>query len=203
MHKKIIKKRVKIMNYKILLIVLLTIPSNLLPITFISTIKKQATVNIYLSTQPIEIVDLICPLSFNQMGILTSYSLMANPLDQILYWKPFVFNSAFPAITPAMHVTVPTKTNNPCTISLTPDALRALAQENINQVYVLILLRTYFYNFTTKEATFFDDEILMAEFKNLNATITIEASGLIAPSQFDNVPPQLQGIYPMAIGNAT
>lgn len=195
--------KVLMKNKILILFIAFAMSSSLKPLTITNNLSKWTTIDIYISQKKMTRAALISPTSFNPDAILVNYSLMPNSLGQISVWQT-IFTPDINALTPtaSQHFTLPTKMENPCILTITQEELQTVARKELNEVFVYILQRTYAYDFVTKKAAFFANKVLMEEFKSLDAEINVEASGLIAESQFNRVPPHLRGMYPLAIGSS-
>lgn len=177
--------------------------SNVEGLTFTSTLSNQAEIDISVSQIEPEDTSFENPVNLNPADTIALYSYLLSG-QQIRYWEKIFSQFAINLlILPTGRFFLPQIKPNPFSIILEETDILEIAQNSISQVYVLITQRTYEYEPYTKTITFFADAVLFAGFVSLNTTITIIASGIIAPSKYFLVPPQLQNIYPIASGSAS
>lgn len=148
--------------------------------------------------------------SLLENGIARYSLVVASSNNHVFFWQSFFDQSLLnplaieSLIRAEDHIKAPQIKRSPFSIELTPETIDDLADTVMSQVYVVISQRTYEFDASLSgKIRFFKQVILFSELVSVGNTITIQASGIINPEKFDEVPPQFQSRYPQADGSAS
>jgi hypothetical protein len=186
------------------LVFLCTFPLSLLGLTFNIDLEKHAEIDIIVSRIAPPDAPFNSPMNTNPSDIIARYSFYITWQNEIRLWqqkyRQFMTEVFF--ISPADRFWLPSIHPNPMAIILEETEILNALGADITEIYVIITQRTYYYSARFNRIFLYANVVLMQGFVPINDVITIEASGLINPAVFNEVPANLQSTYPIATGSA-
>lgn len=192
-------------NNKLFFLIIITLYApTCLGITFNISLATKAEIEIYISQKVPEFFSVECPIRVDTAQTIAQYALLITSQQKILLWQKLDDIKGFDVfIKPRDFFIMPSRHDNPFSITLSTDQIKQIVDKSLDQVYVLIRQRTYMYNGDTQRISFFAYAILKQAFMPVNTTVSIQASGIIAPSKFNDVPNFLKPFFPIASGSVS
>lgn len=190
---------------KLLTIIFLCIPNVYLQgITINASLANLAEIDIVISKNAMPPMSIASEFFSSPSRVIAGYSFLLNSDNTISLWQRLYSGAGLSTfLLPANRMVFPLKRDNPFTIELTPEQIQTIVGQEISQVCIRILQRTYEWNPETNALQFFAYNVLTETTYLLNASITLNASGLIACAKLDTVPPALQNTYTVAFGSVS
>lgn len=189
---------------QLILLILLCLPNSLLGLTFNANLEKHAEIDIIVSRVAPEVTPFNDPVNTNPSDVIARYSFYITWQNKIRLWqqkyKQFMTDNFF--LLPSDRFWFPSIHDNPLTIILEEAEILNNLGDDITELYVIITQRTYYYSTRFKRIFLYANVTLFQGFVPINDTITIQASGLINPTVFNEVPVNLRSTYPIATGTA-
>lgn len=193
--------------HRLLLGALLASGSSIFGLTINSTLSNLAGIDIYLFKNPPIHMD---SLSFlmNQSSIpIAFYSFLIDNNNKIKLWEAFyqkgsltvIINNMF--LSPADQVKMCRVVFNPFTLELNNVEVEKLLGEELTEIYIVILQRTYYFNPSSQAITLYKKTVLASDMYLMTDTIDIEADGIINQNMWNALPYYMKNIYTVATGN--
>jgi hypothetical protein len=195
------------LSYVFIVLLMSNLSHVALAITLNVALAVHAQIDIQISKAP-PLALPIAVMNIFDTNTVARYSLLVQPDGVILLWqrlyddRPISTEPFDGFIRPEMHWSIPTQTSNPVAIQLTPQRIEELVG-TVSQLFITVKQRVYAYSFEHNNIIFSHGSFLKQDFIGLNAVVDIQASGLISPSQFGQLPAEIQSQYGMAFGSAS
>lgn len=171
-------------------------------ITFMAELNKKARIDILVSQlPPVPQKNPLIKRFIDPSLPIAHYAMSVRDNGFVVYsGKKYGALIGLP-INPEDRISFTNILTSPLTVELKPLDINEIARESLSEAYVVIRQLTYRYVPSLKNNIFFDYIILFEGYVSVSSVLHIQASGMIAPSLFSQMPQSIQLMFPQAIGS--
>lgn len=190
-------------NTPLLTLLLLCMPCAYVQgITINASLAHLAEIDIVIAKNALPPASFVSEFFNTSSRMIAGYSFLLNSDNTISLWQRLYDKAGvITLLLPAQRLMMPLENDNPFTIELTPEQIQAIVGEQLSQVYLQVLQRTYAWDHKTKTLKFFAYNVLAETTYLVDANLSLNASGLIASEKLDTVPNSLKNTYTVAFGS--
>lgn len=185
-------------------VILLISSTYLQGITFDISLANLAEIDIVISKNAMLPESMASEFFNTTSRVIAGYSFLLNSDNTISLWQRLYSGTALNTfLLPANRLILPLQQNNPFFIELTLEQIQKITEEEASQVWVRIRQRTYEWNSEINGLQFFEYNVLADNIYPVNASICLNASGVVAPEKLDTIPIALRNTYTVACGSVS